>query len=38
MRNFYEYAIALAYEWAKPLAIGIAFWVIVIPLIWVLHP
>lgn len=38
MRSLYEYTIALVYEWALPLAIGIVVWAIAIPTLWILHP
>jgi hypothetical protein len=38
MRSFYEYAIALVFEWTKPIALAIAFWTIAIPIFWGLHP
>lgn len=37
MRNFYEYAIALVFEWAVPILIATSFWFTFIVLSWALR-
>lgn len=34
MKKFYEYTIALAYEWAVPIVAAVAFWSTFIAMSW----